>query len=586
MKDPRPQPSDATERARLIDAVLAAGHGVWDWNLRDRTAWYSAELRALLGVQPSDFPDRFEAFTSRLHPEDAGRVLGAVSNHLDGRAEFDLEFRLRTGGGDWQWVRARGQALRENGVAVRMVGTLTLWPLAAARDRLSLSASDRLTAALEDQSRVARELESARSELLQQNQALRTARAQSEAATESKSMFLANMSHEIRTPMTAILGFLDMLLDETTSGEERLNLRRAIRRNSEHLLELINDVLDLSRIEAGGMSVEAVPTDALRVVMDCVTALRPSARERGLEMHAVLHGQVPAVVETDPYRFRQILMNLLGNAIKFTAHGGIQIDISLVEGPMPARRDDDDSLPAAQPRRLRVAVTDTGIGLEPARIERLFRPFSQGDASMTRRFGGTGLGLAISRRLARMLGGDILVKSREGQGSTFTVEIGTGSIPGVSMVSRLPDEDAGSAARTEPDPSGAGAIRVLLAEDGEDNRRLVLHHLAKAGIQTSAASDGHEAIDLALASKRAGTAFDVILMDMQMPTLDGYEATRRLRAAGWAGPIVALTAHAMSGDRERCLDAGCSEYMTKPIDRTRLLETVRRLATQRRKGDL
>jgi len=586
MQEPRPHPTDPTERERLIDALLGAGHGAWDWNLRDRTAWYSSELRALLGVDVAAFPDRFEAFTGRLHPEDAGRVLGAVSSHLDGRSEFDMEFRLRTGDGGWKWLRARGQAIREGGVAVRMVGTLTEWPLAAARDRLTLTANDRLAAALEDQSRAARELERARAELLRQNEALHQARAESEAATESKSMFLANMSHEIRTPMTAILGFLDVLLDESTAAEDRSNLRRAIRRNSEHLLALINDVLDLTKIEAGGMRMESVPTDALRVVVDCVTALRPAAQERGLEMHAVLHGAVPAVVQTDPHRLRQILVNLLGNAIKFTSHGGIQVDISYEEGQARPRIEDDGSTPQLQHRRLRIVVTDTGIGIEPGKLQALFKPFIQGDASMTRRFGGTGLGLAISRRLARMMGGDIQVTSEAGRGSVFMVEIGTGPIDGVPMVLKLPNEEAGRvSASTTPGVQGR-AIRVLVAEDGEDNRRLVTHHLTKAGMQTSIATNGVEAIDLALASQRSGDPFHLILMDMQMPELDGYDATRRLRREGWRGPIVALTAHAMSGDRERCIEAGCDEYLAKPIDRRALLEMVQRLASREARADL
>jgi signal transduction histidine kinase/CheY-like chemotaxis protein len=467
-----------------------------------------------------------------------------------------------------------------------MVGTLTEWPLAAARDRLALSANDRLTAALEDQSRAARELERTRAELLRQNEALRQARAESEAATESKSMFLANMSHEIRTPMTAILGFLDVLLDESTAAEDRANLRRAIRRNSEHLLALINDVLDLTKIEAGGMRVESVPTDALRVVVDCVTALRPAAQERGLEMHAVLHGAVPSVVQTDPHRLRQILVNLLGNAIKFTSHGGIQVDISYEERQARPRIEDDGSTPQPQHRRLRIAVTDTGIGIEPGKLQALFKPFIQGDASMTRRFGGTGLGLAISRRLARMMGGDIQVTSEAGRGSVFMVEIGTGAIDGVPMVSRLPAEDAGQASTSSAPGARDRTIRVLVAEDGEDNRRLVTHHLAKAGMHASIASNGMEAIDLALASQRSGDPFHLILMDMQMPELDGYEATRRLRREGWRGPIVALTAHAMSGDRERCIEAGCDEYLAKPIDRRSLLEIVQRLASREARTDL
>jgi signal transduction histidine kinase/CheY-like chemotaxis protein len=582
MQDPQPHSSDEAERQRLLDAMHAAGHGVWDWNLRDRTASYSDELRALLGVDRQAFRDEFEAFTSRLHRDDAGRVLGAVSSHLGGHGDFDLEFRMRAGDGSWKWVRARGRAILEGGQAVRMVGTLTPWPLQAARDQLGMSASDRLSAALEDKSRVARELEAARAELLEQNEELRRARAASEAAAASKSMFLANISHEIRTPMSAILGFLDVLLDDGIGIAEREGMRRAIRRNSEHLLELINDLLDLGKIEAGGMRVERVPTDALRMVVDCVIALQNQAHKRGLELHAVLRGEVPAVVHTDPHRLRQILTNLIGNAIKFTHHGGIQLEVSMIDGPMPPRLDDEVAIPP-EPRRLRVAVIDTGIGIDDAAMSRLFRPFAQGDDSMTRRFGGTGLGLAISRYLARMLGGDIMVTSQEGAGSTFIVEIGTGPIDGVPMVRSMPVDAEIEPPSTHHEAAKPGpSVRVLVAEDGDDNRRLVMHHLSRGGIEAGMASNGREAVELAQASLRTGSPFEVILMDMQMPELDGYEATRLLRASGWKGPIVALTAHAMSGDRERCIEAGCDEYLTKPIDRKVLVETVRRLAARGR----
>jgi CheY-like chemotaxis protein len=303
-------------------------------------------------------------------------------------------------------------------------------------------------------------------------------------------------------------------------------------------------------------------------------------------MHAVLQGPVPAVVHTDPHRLKQILVNLLGNAIKFTSHGGIQVDISYEEGAARPRFEDDGTTPQMQHRRLRIMVTDTGIGIEPTKLQGLFKPFIQGDASMTRRFGGTGLGLAISRRLARMMGGDIQATSESGRGSVFVVEIGTGPIDGVPMVSKLPDEDAGQAPASTPSTRRDDAIRVLVAEDGEDNRRLVTHHLVKAGMQTSVATNGLEAIDLALASRRSGNPFHLILMDMQMPELDGYEATHRLRQEGWRGPIVALTAHAMSGDRERCMEAGCDEYLTKPMDRRRLLEVVHRLASRDARADL
>ncbi|MFM7809404.1 MAG: histidine kinase dimerization/phospho-acceptor domain-containing protein, partial [Planctomycetota bacterium] len=364
MPEPAPQPSETQHRDRLAAAVIAAGHGVWDWNLRDRVAWYSPGLRAMLGHDEASFPDRFETFAGAVHPEDAGRLHGAIANHLQRQGGFDLEFRMRTGEGSWKWVRARGSAMFEGPQAVRMNGVLTEWPLSAARDRLSMSASDRLAGALEDQARVSRELEKARADLLRQNDELRRARSAAEAATRSKTMFLANMSHEIRTPMNAIVLSIPLLLDDAIDADKHREHGDAIRRSSDHLGELINDVLDLSKIEAGGMAAEVVPVDPLVVIADCLAVARPLASKQRLEVHAAVRGPVPAVIHSDPHRLRQILMNLLSNAIKFTEHGGVTVDVDLVRTPAPPREEPTEGEIAPAPIRLRVLVTDTGIGIE------------------------------------------------------------------------------------------------------------------------------------------------------------------------------------------------------------------------------
>ena len=573
-------PNPDVERGeQIVAAMHAAGLGAWDWNLRDRTAWYSQGLRAMLQQSDEAFPDRFETFANHVHPEDIARVHTAISAHLQQQSPFDLEFRMRMGDGAWKWVRARGRAVFEQGQAVRMLGTMSEWPLGAARDRLAMTASDRLASALEDQSRIARELEQARADLLRQNEELRRARAEAEAAMESKSAFLTNMSHEIRTPMTAILGFIDVLLDESADPEERRMLSRSIRRNSEHLLAIINDVLDLSRIEAGGMRVELVRVPVMQLLDDVLAALQPLARERGLDLRAVLLGPVPSTIISDPHRLRQILMNLIANAIKFTHHGGVQVSLQLVQGTMQQRQHVEAAEQEPAHRRLRVQVTDTGIGIDDAQMRGLFQPFVQADVSTTRRFGGSGLGLTISRRLARMLGGDITVQSEPGRGSTFTMEVGTGDADGSQMITAMPSNigDA-SAPAGAPEGTGGQTISVLVAEDGEDNQRLIAHHLRRAGMLVTLANNGREAVDLALAARKQGQPYQVILMDMQMPEMDGYDATRHLRGEGWRGPIAALTAHAMSGDRQACIDAGCDHYLTKPIDRDTLLRTVRALA--------
>jgi len=570
---------DAAHAEQIVAAVRAAGIGAWDWNLRDRTAWYSDGLRTMLQQSADAFPDRFETFANHVHPEDISRVHAAITAHLQQQSPFDLEFRMRMGDGAWKWMRARGRAVFEQGQAVRMLGTMSEWPLGAARDRLAMTASDRLASALEDQSRIARELEQARADLLRQNEELRHARAAAETAMESKSAFVTNMSHEIRTPMTAILGGIDVVLDESAKPEERRMFSRAIRRNSEHLLAIINDVLDLSKIEAGGMRVELVRVPVMHLLDDVLSALQPLARERGLDLRAVLLGPVPSTIISDPHRLRQILMNLIANAIKFTHHGGVQVSLQLVEGVMQQRGDADPGDREPARRRLRVQVTDTGIGIDDAQLQRLFQAFVQADESTTRRFGGSGLGLNISRRLARMLGGDITARSVPGQGSTFTVEVGTGEADGSPMITTMPTNmgDASTIVGTQPVADGQ-AISVLVAEDGEDNQRLIAHHLRRAGMLVTLANNGREAVDLALAAQKQGQPYQVILMDMQMPEMDGYDATRHLRGAGWRGAIAALTAHAMTGDRQACIDAGCDHYLTKPIDRDTLLRTVRALA--------
>ena len=392
-------------------------------------------------------------------------------------------------------------------------------------------------------------------ELVEVNRDLTKARDQAERASDAKSAFLANMSHEIRTPMTAILGYSDLLVEQRQSPSDQRDAFQVIRRNARHLLDLINDILDISKIEAGKMNVERIPVDLPSLIGEVVSIMRPRAIDKGLEMHVEFSGEIPRCIQCDPLRLKQILVNLIGNAVKFTQNGNITL-FTRCEA-------------LANDSRLVFEIRDTGIGMTGEQMGRLFQPFGQADESTTRKFGGTGLGLAISQRLTRLLGGEVSVSSRPGEGSTFTVVIAGGSLAGVEMLRDLRESMLIS---TAPEPAPRNVTlnaKILLIEDGFDNQQLISTHLRKAGAEVTIAENGRIGLEKAMAQR-----FDLILMDMQMPEMDGQTATGELRRRGVGVPIIALTAHAMAEDRARCLAAGCTDYLSKPVRKDVLLNTV------------
>ncbi len=421
-----------------------------------------------------------------------------------------------------------------------------------------------------DQKKAEKDLKEYADALEAANRTLEKLSKAAESASRSKSEFLANMSHEIRTPMTAILGFTDVLLGE--DGLENAPPQRAaafhtIKRNGMYLLNLLDDILDLSKIEAGKLDVECTICSPCDVVGEVATLMSVPAQAKGLPLKIEYAGGIPERIQCDPTRLRQILINLVGNAIKFTETGSIRLVARLAEGS------DSES-------RMQFDVIDTGVGLTEEQVVKLFQPFTQADASTTRKSGGTGLGLTISKRLAEMLGGDITISSSEDGGSTFSVTVDTGPLEHVSILENITEVVARNNLSTETPaaPTVNLNCRILLAEDGPDNQQLISFILEKVGANVTLAENGLIAYEVALAASQAGEPFDVILMDMQMPVMDGYTATRRLRDADYAGSIVALTANAMAGDDKKCREAGCDGYATKPIDRARLYATVARYA--------
>jgi CheY-like chemotaxis protein len=373
------------------------------------------------------------------------------------------------------------------------------------------------------------------------------------------------MSHEIRTPLTAILGFTDILLNDgdiQKAPPRRIEHINTIKRNGEHLLGILNDILDLSKIEAEKLQIESIVCEPVVVVKDVLDLMKIRADSKSIKLDVKWDSLIPAKFNSDPMRLKQILVNLIGNAIKFTELGGVTLNVNYMNN------------------YLEFSVVDTGIGMSPEQTQRIFEAFGQADASMSRKFGGTGLGLIISKRLASLMHGDVeLVYSTIGKGTCFKLYIQVGEFPESELIkpqftTKAIEETNKMKEESKKQTNQLEGLKILYAEDGVDNQSLVSFMLKKQGAEIEVVENGQLAVEAYEQAKLTDRPYDIILMDMQMPVLDGYQATSLLREKGETIPIIALTAHAMGGEREKCIAAGCTEYTTKPIKKEELFKMI------------
>lgn len=383
---------------------------------------------------------------------------------------------------------------------------------------------------------------------------LNKAKQDAENANNSKTQFLANMSHEIRTPIGAILGFTDLMRNPTNSQEENFNYMGIVERNSHQLLRLIDDILDLSKVEAGKLTFENIGFSLVEMLVEFNSIMSFKAKEKGIDFKLTNSTALPEQINTDPVRLKQILTNVVGNALKFTHKGLVSLDVSF------------------KVDQLFFSVTDTGIGISKDQEKNLFQPFAQADTSTTRRFGGTGLGLVLARSLAESLGGHLtLASSVEGQGSTFVFNVKISKALNTKMIYLETIKTPNHRSKRKTTKQMLKGLNILLVEDSPDNQMLIATYLEKEGAQVECAGDGAEGYRRALAEP-----FDLLLMDIQMPIMDGHETTSRLRSAKYNKPLIALTAHAMKEEQLRCYKSGFTEFLTKPVQRDLLVRVLSR----------
>lgn len=528
----------------LVDAVITiTGDGTIEWA--------NAAVERVFGYRPDELVGRD---VKLLMPEPY-------------RSEHDmyLERYQRTGVKRIIGIGRETLGLRRDG---------TTFPIELAISEVRLDDRRLFTGAIRDiteRKRQEQELMAFATMVAEKNAALEEAWRAAEAGKSAKSAFLAHMSHEIRTPLTAIIGFAEVLhqqCQEAGVGDSVIDSARTIRESGTHLLNVVNDILDFAKLEAGRLEPVLRQCSPAQIVEEVVALLQPSAAAKGLSLRSRFEGRIPESTLTDGLRLRQVLINLVGNAIKYTDSGSVEVVMSLED--------------QATRTSLHFDVIDTGVGLTQAQVDSVFRPFVQGDSTLARRYGGTGLGLVLSREFARLLGGDVAIHDSEpGRGTHVraTIAVDPTHVPRWIDSPKLGRTISKPADKLATPARALESLRILVAEDGPDNQRLARTLLERAGAEVTIVEDGAQCILAAREAAEAGTTFDVILMDMQMPNVSGYEATTALRSGGYTAGIVAFTAHALDGDREKCIAAGCDGYVSKPINREHLINEIRRAAS-------
>lgn len=510
---------------KLADSIP---HIVWKARVEGTVDYFNHVWYRYTGL--TDGESIGSSWQGAIHPDDLGRFLLNWMRSMGTQKAFEIEARIRRHDGQWRWhwIIAVPDSIASE--VLSWVGTCT-------------DIHDRKMS----------------------EEKLVVAQQQAVSANMAKTYFLANMSHEIRTPMSAILGFTELLLSPKQNEFERQHAISTIHRNGKQLLNVIDEILDISKIEAGRLEVEIIEFNLTDLLYDIKSLLEIKTEEKRLELKFILETYIPERIQSDPTRIRQILTNIVSNAIKFTEKGAVQVRV----------RWNGDQL--AYDGVLEITVEDTGVGIKADQVERLFQPFAQVDSSTSRLFGGTGLGLAISQKLAQALGGTVMLERTQSDfGSTFKIQINARPatycnwVNGFKSIDR--DREETLYEHMDVNENSLKGIKILLVEDAPDNQMVIGMFLNSAGAKVDFADNGYEGI-----SKASKDKYDIILMDIQMPKMDGYEATRILRKKGFEIPIVALTAHALMEERTRCINAGCTEHFTKPVNSEKLISLVAHL---------